>query len=60
MTAAPSSANQLTEFRVQTECGRLFGWSAIDEESLRREMKEKGYQIIEVQPMKEWELNKSA
>ena len=53
-------ANQLTEFRVQTECGRLFGWSAIDEESLRREMKEKGYRITDVQPMKEWELKETA
>jgi len=52
--------NQVTEFMVQTECGRLFGWSATDEESLRREMKEKGYRIIDVQPMKELELNKTA
>ena len=44
-----------TEFYVVTECGRTFGWSAVDMESLFRELNQKGYTAVYVKPMDEYE-----
>lgn len=43
------------EFRVETECGRNFIWSAIDQESLLRELEWKGYRPILIEPYTEYQ-----
>jgi hypothetical protein len=45
----------LTEYRVQTECGRHFCWSAHDFDDLFRRLTERGYRAAKVELMSEYE-----
>lgn len=43
------------EWRVETECGRIFNWSAVDLENLILRMTEKGYRLTFVMELSEYE-----
>jgi hypothetical protein len=47
--------NTCVEYLVLTECGRRFCWSAIDEESLRRDLEYRHYKPTFVQLYSEYE-----
>lgn len=44
-----------TEYRVETDCGRIYAWSAVDRTSLLRELKQKNIKAVDVKPMSEYE-----
>lgn len=50
-----SSETPLTEYRVVTEAGRIFSWSAFDYNDLFRELRRKGHAPIYARPMSEYE-----
>ncbi len=59
MTAAQSSANTAAEpvivYRVESKCGRIFGWAATDMHDLFRQLQEKGIEAKRVRTLSEYE-----
>lgn len=43
------------EYLVLTECGRRFGWAAVDLNQLFHDMHERNYKVTYVKPMSEYE-----
>ncbi|MNT15888.1 hypothetical protein D3C72_1509660 [compost metagenome] len=46
--------NNLIDYRVETKCGRIFGWITTSMDRLFREMSEKGYEVTFVMEMDEY------
>ncbi|WP_433748317.1 hypothetical protein [Paenibacillus amylolyticus] len=46
---------ELTEFRVVTAAGRIFGWNAFDYEDLFRSMQARGHTPVYAKPLSEYE-----
>ncbi|KKO51110.1 hypothetical protein [Paenibacillus sp. DMB20] len=46
---------ELTEYYVVTQCGRTFGWSDTDFDSLIRSLHFSGYTPVYIKPMSEYE-----
>lgn len=59
MTAAQSSANTaavpVIDYRVESKCGRIYGWAATDMFDLFRQLQERGIEADRVLPMSEYE-----
>lgn len=55
-----TASSSFTEYRVLTECGRNFAWSATDMEHLFRSMADRGYFAKHVQLMSEYEAELEA
>jgi len=53
---ANTAAVPLTEYMVDTECGRHFSWAAIDMNDLFRQLNEGGYVARKVLSMQEYEM----
>ncbi|WP_145413760.1 hypothetical protein [Paenibacillus xylanexedens] len=52
-----SSETPLTEYRVVTESGRIFCWSAFDYDHLFRSMRDRGHTPVYAKPMSEYEAD---
>ncbi len=50
---------ELVEYKVITECGRNFAWSAPGLDSLFRDMQERDYKVKFVMPMEEYKARES-
>lgn len=52
-----SSETPLTEYRVVTEDGRIFSWSAFDYNDLFQQLRLRGHAPIFAKPMSEYEAD---
>lgn len=60
MSEVKTAAVPLVEYRVETQCGRIFAWSAPDLYWLFNRLTERGYQAKKVQLWSEFEAEQAA
>lgn len=56
----PVSTTVSTDYFILTECGRRFVWGATSEESLLRELTQKGYRATYINELSEYEAEIAA
>ena len=60
MLNAKTASTPWIEYRVETQCGRIFGWSATDYYDLFNRLTERGYQAKKVQLWSDFESEQAA